>query len=534
METPRRPTPRLRRVAMMAALAALLVPAGQAEAAKKKVAKPVVTRVAPMNANIGDTLTIYGRHFRKGKGRNSVAFKRDGAAAVFIKSDVSTLRQIKVELSDKLASYLLVKDGLPVPTVFRVRVLANRFGAKFTAASKSPKIGPRIPEAAQEPPAAAADGDCDGDDVKNGVDPDDDNDLLGDGLEKTLKTDQCNRDTDGDGIEDGYEFQSSRDLNDDLYGNGTPLPAPYKQPYANALQSDAAIDYDGDGLELIDEYRLWAGYGQHKTSDGAPLSSLDTAQRLVLNYSDGKQYTENVATVGYAKQAQFLASAAAKGIDETSLLNMNGLSLPADNVDSPFNPGADDYFATDGVVTDVERYYYDADLDGKLSDNERDEDADGLSNWIEAHGFMNPKWWGIVYPSEKDFVVSYRGTDLADGDTDGDGIVDGADDADHDDIPNVRELRRQLVAGEPHGLAPWVMGADPAGIVWNRPQEGAPASDPLAAQPYHAWVQPFNPCLPDVGSRTCERYPSLGALYPPFDADAPMFNVFDGTTMNPS
>src|SRR5215213_9573761 len=96
METPRRTYPRLRRVAVMAALAALLAPAGQAEAAKKKVKKPVVTRVAPTSLNIGDTLTIYGRYFRKGKGRNSVAFKRDGAAAVFIKSDVSTLRQIKV------------------------------------------------------------------------------------------------------------------------------------------------------------------------------------------------------------------------------------------------------------------------------------------------------------------------------------------------------------------------------------------------------------------------------------------------------
>jgi hypothetical protein len=520
---------------MMAALAALLVPAGQAEAAKKKkVAKPVVTRVTPATANIGDTLTIYGRNFRKGKGRNSVAFKRDGAAAVFIKSDVSTLRQIKVELSDKLATYLLVKDGAPVATTFRVRVLASRFGAKFTAASKSPKIGPRIPEAAQAPAAAAADGDCDGDDVKNGVDADDDNDLLADGLEKILKTDQCNRDTDGDAVEDGYEFQSARDLNDSLYGGGHALPQPYKLPYANALQPDADTDYDGDGLELLDEYRLWAGYGTHTTSDGAPLGSLDTAQRLVLNYSDGKQYSETVATVGYAKQAQFLASAAAKGIDETTLLNMNGLTLPIDSVDSQLSPGADDFLAADNVVTDVERYYYDLDLDGKLSDDERDEDADGLSNWIESHGFMNPEWWGTVYPAEAEFVIGYEGTDLAAGDTDGDGVVDGADDADHDDIPNVRELRRQLVAGEQHGMPPWVMGADTAGIVWNRPQEGAPSADPLASQPFRAWVQPFNPCLPDVNSRTCERYPSLSALYPPFDADAPIFNVYDGTSVNPS
>src|SRR4051794_11082485 len=100
----------LRRVAMMAALAALLAPAGSAEAAKKKVPQPVVTRVAPMNLHIGDTLTVYGRNFVAGKGRNSVVFKRDGVPAVFIKADVSTRRQIKVVLSDKLAKYLVVKD----------------------------------------------------------------------------------------------------------------------------------------------------------------------------------------------------------------------------------------------------------------------------------------------------------------------------------------------------------------------------------------------------------------------------------------
>ena len=90
------------------------------------------------------------------------------------------------------------------------------------------------------------------------------------------------------------------------------------------------------------------------------------------------------------------------------------------------------------------------------------------------------------------------------------------------------------MAGEPHGLAPWVMGAPANGILWNRLQEGAPTGDPMDDQPMRAWVQPFNPCVPDFNSRTCERYPSLGALYAPFDADVPTFNIFDGTFYNPS
>ena len=169
---------------------------------------------------------------------------------------------------------------------------------------------------------------------------------------------------------------------------------------------------------------------------------------------------------------------------------MNGLDARL----RPVRPGTDAY-APDNVVTDVERYYYDLDLDGKLSDDERDEDADGLSNWIESHGFMNPEWWATVYPKEKPFVVAYKGTDLADGDTDGDGIVDGADDADHDDIPNVREIRRQLVAGEPQGATPWVMGA-PAGGNRLEPRAGGRARRRPARRPAAAGVGPAVQPLP--------------------------------------
>jgi hypothetical protein len=92
----RTPRTSLRRVALLAALAALLAPAASADAAKskKKVVKPVVTKVAPKDVAIGETLTIYGRHFVRGKGRNTVAFKRDGSPAVVVSADVSTTRRI--------------------------------------------------------------------------------------------------------------------------------------------------------------------------------------------------------------------------------------------------------------------------------------------------------------------------------------------------------------------------------------------------------------------------------------------------------
>ena len=46
----------------------------------------------------------------------------------------------------------------------------------------------------------------------------------------------CNLDTDGDGVDDGFEYQSAKDLNDDEYQNPNQfLPYPGKRPYPNPL-----------------------------------------------------------------------------------------------------------------------------------------------------------------------------------------------------------------------------------------------------------------------------------------------------------
>jgi hypothetical protein len=129
--------------------------------------------------------------------------------------------------------------------------------------------------------------------------------------------------------------------------------------------------------------------------------------------------------------------------------------------------------------------------DGWLSDDERDEDADGLSNYTETHGPMQPGWWTAFYPGEKAFPIVYAGTDLADADSDGDGVRDGADDQDHDDISNLAEVSRNMASGK----LPGVVNNTPA---WGR-------------------VNPFNPCLPDTGSRTCPIYVPAQNAWAPFD-----------------
>src|SRR4051812_12475825 len=166
--------PSLRRAAFVAAFGALMVPAtagasvhGHAAAKHKKARPPVVTRVAPMQVAIGQTLEIRGRYFRRGRNKNSVVFKRDGGRAVFVKATLGTTKLLRLTVPAKLKSSLTTRAGVPIPTRFRVRVLAKKFGKRFTKASRSPVVGPELPPTPPGTKEAAADGDCDGDGVKN-------------------------------------------------------------------------------------------------------------------------------------------------------------------------------------------------------------------------------------------------------------------------------------------------------------------------------------------------------------------------------
>src|SRR5215204_1333167 len=182
MELRLRIRPHSRRAARMAAVAAVVVSAVAGVAAPSAIAKsprpPVVTSVAPKSVAIGQTLTLRGKHFRRGRGKNTVVFKRDGAKAVFVKADLSTRKMLMVKLPSRLASSLAIQDGEMVATKFRLRVLAKRLGKRFTSLKLSPLVGPEQPP--EDNPGSDSQGDCDGDGQLNGADADDDNDLLTD------------------------------------------------------------------------------------------------------------------------------------------------------------------------------------------------------------------------------------------------------------------------------------------------------------------------------------------------------------------
>jgi hypothetical protein len=166
-------------------------------------------------------------------------------------------------------------------------------------------------------------------------------------------------------------------------------------------------------------------------------------------------------------------------------MNRNGLTSA-----SPF-----------GAQRKAEQTYWDLDFDGFVSDDERDEDSDGLINYHETTGPMTAGWWAACYPTEGEYPIKYAGTKPFDADSDGDGILDGADDQDNDGVPNIMELSRNMAGNVP------LDGTCAASGTYN------------SAAPPTTWVNPFNPCLPDEFSRTCQRHPQMSAPYAPFNSD---------------
>jgi hypothetical protein len=342
-------------------------------------------------------------------------------------------------------------------------------------------------------------------------------------LENQLGLDPCNPDTDGDGVPDGYEYQSARDLNDDEYQSPN-LYAPYpgKRPYPNPLFKDDAVDYDGDGLPLSAEYRLWDKYGA-KPAGGL----IDDTYHLF--YSDGEQYSLGArdgsgnwrptqSAASYTKEADFLGWAGANGYNPVHIATAAPWYDPANRQAFDIRD-----VNLDGTVSSREANLTDVNGDGWISDDERDEDADGLSNLDELRGAMQPDYWNSCYAAtaESPFPISYAGTDLTNPDTDGDGIRDGADDQDHDDIPNVMELSRYAASG--YGFHDWVPGTGKCSVdatLKNGPDrdgDGNPDWVVLHADTVYGRVQPFNPCLPYTWSRTCPTSKTFGVKYAPFD-----------------
>ena len=505
-------------VLVFAALA--VVPATAGAATKSSI--PKVTSVAPMKLKIGDRLTIKGSGFLKGKNRNTVVFKAPGQRAVFVKAESATATKLVVKVPVKLAAFLKTSAGASLATRFQLRVLARKLSPSYTPSKSSPvitavdtpvtptapakKSGSSSSSGAKTTPStstgtAVAASDCDADGVADADELDDDNDLLPDSLERIIGTNICLADSDGDGMADGWEYQSARDLNAESCPEASgeyPVaclavkPYPGKRPYTNPLYADANADYDGDYLPAGWEYAAWKRHGQTTLAD--------------LWYSDGMQASQDTAT---GDGCRGLVEATIGG--HVDKYPVGSTASPTAGIDTPryaWLYGNDDYsLDTDGVGVPGH---------GCLSDDERDEDGDFLSNWDELNAMMSgPEYIQGVY-KEPAFKTTYLGTDALDSDTDGDGIVDGLDDNDFDDFWNVEEVRRGSASSVEQKHAD---GADDD-------TEPDPSTANDTGERDGLWVDPYNPCLPAIYSRTCPRGLLLnGPAWRPFvkgDEDPPL------------
>lgn len=476
------------------AATAACAPVAAADAAKP-APYPSVSKVEPLNLGIGDTLKLTGKNFTAGKNRNTVVFKRDGKKAIFAKAHDATKTTLSVVVPEKLRAALGKKAGAEVPTKFRLRVLSRRFAKGYTALKSSPTIAPLGKKllAAEEtkkaelvaagliaagsplaaPPAPDGPADCDKDGTPDAADTVSDNDGLSDTVERELKTNPCNVDSDGDGMEDGWEYKSAFDLNLQSCPE-TPYPVPceaiaptrypVKKPYPNPLDGgDASIDFDGDFLSGAHEHEAW----KRKVGSARDLSKP-------LWYSEGLQAS----------------------IDDGLSPTCRGMAVPPPLGQAIYSGPAYRLYSLDRMGR--------AGGDGCLNDGERDEDGDWLANNVELNASLSSEeeYWHPNF-KEPPFKVSYQGTDWLDQDTDGDGIIDAKDDQDHDDFWNIEEMTRG-------------------------PQVSSTGS-------YGLWVEPFNPCLPSIRSRTCPPVTLAGGEpWRPFPGENipedrwPLYNTQDG------
>jgi hypothetical protein len=354
------------------------------------------------------------------------------------------------------------------PTRPQLRVLAGKF-SKFTPKRLSPVVtgvgdGSGGPGGPGGTPAV-----CNND-------SDHDNDLLPNSVELSIGTDPCLADTDTDQMSDGWEYYAAKDLNIKA------VPYPGQRPFPNALDpSDGGapgatfsnVDFDGDGLTTLEEYRAWRYTGSAFDVNKAGGTDLESP----LGYSDGTKYSR---------------------LNETP--SVPGWRGPAYGLAVPGQP----FPAT-----------YNFKGDAAWHDNERDADGDGLANWLEAtRGPGHPQWWQGFFgtdahkaepwgqkpatPCGQEFghfkERPFAELDLADPDVDGDTLLDGEDDQDNDDVSNIRELYEAVYDLDGDG-----------GFICNAlyypsvDMDPGPGNDPRG-------VNAFNPCAPDPASRTCAEF----------------------------
>jgi hypothetical protein len=122
-------------------IAVTVVPAAAPAASGKRAqaAKPKIMRVTPMRLEVGQTLTIRGKHFKAKKSQNTVVFKGSAGRTAFAKPARASRRKLVVKIPASVARLLVIRDGEQRPTRLNLRILAGKFSS-FTPRRLSPVV----------------------------------------------------------------------------------------------------------------------------------------------------------------------------------------------------------------------------------------------------------------------------------------------------------------------------------------------------------------------------------------------------------
>ena len=178
----------------------------------------------------GRTLTIRGRNFSRNRRRNTVIFAV-GRRSIFAKpsrasqpppggqgarvaraphAPLATTRLTPTRFTLKVATGRQVQPQDLAPAVAGRRAAPQRQDQRARRSERAQRRhgggGGGGSGSSRRPTTATTT-------ARRTLGHDSDQDLLTDALERSLKTDPCNADTDGDGAEDGFEYRSALDLN---------------------------------------------------------------------------------------------------------------------------------------------------------------------------------------------------------------------------------------------------------------------------------------------------------------------------------
>ena len=375
-----------------------------------------------------------------------------------------------VRVPAAVARLLTVKNSKQRPTRLKLRVLAGKFSA-YTNRRLSPVV------------TGAGDGDGGGNAAKVCKDDSDhDNDLLPNDLELQIGTDPCLADTDDDHMSDGWEYYSAKDL------NVKALPYPGKRPYPNPLDpSDGGAgqaspyDFDGDGLTTREEYRAWVITGssflsfedrRHGSRVSARLQRRHQVQpaqrdpgRAELAELQVRPVEPGAAVPGDATTSRATRPGAIRSATPTATASTTAWSPPRAPAPTPGGTAS-------GRTTSASR---------------RRSSPGARSSTAERRA--------PATSTERPFAE----LDLADSDVDGDGLLDGEDDQDNDDVNNIIEVYEEEKDLDGNGGAPG--SPNPAWCGYGRRRGSVDHFGGVDSA-----VNPFNPCAPDPDSRTCQDY----------------------------